>query len=350
MKSCNQKGDKGYAAGEGAVADAGMDDFGLLAAGTGATPGGLSALPGMIGDSLSLTGTIFGTKGTTIPLAGGDSRFKMADNMSPIPMDRVFFNYNHFHSAVNRADGSRWTLDRYVFGLEKTFRDGLWSVEFRLPVIGGLDADQGTVDSFYGTQFGNIPIVLKRYLWCNECAGITGGVAVTLPTAQDARVYDGSNELRSIESEAWFLQPYLGWIYAPTDRLWMQGFFAWDFDTGGSQINNDSGVELGVLQYQNLFFIDYSAGYWLYRNPCGTYLKGIAPMFELHYTTTMNDADAVGGITNNANRVDFLNCTGGVLLQMTDLSSLRVAGVAPLLERPNRNFDAEVGIQFIRKF
>jgi hypothetical protein len=33
-------------------------------------------------------------------LAGGDRRFKISENNSPFPQDRIFFNYHHFHNAV----------------------------------------------------------------------------------------------------------------------------------------------------------------------------------------------------------------------------------------------------------
>lgn len=33
-------------------------------------------------------------------LAGGDRRFKLSDNNSPFPQDRIIFTYHHFHNAI----------------------------------------------------------------------------------------------------------------------------------------------------------------------------------------------------------------------------------------------------------
>ena len=74
-------------------------------------------------------------------VAGGDRRVKVAENNSAIPQDRILFNYNHFHNAIERnrrdlvgpvvSDG-QFDVDRCTFGIEKTFLDGLWSVEIRM--------------------------------------------------------------------------------------------------------------------------------------------------------------------------------------------------------------------------
>src|SRR5207253_9907353 len=40
--------------------------------------------------------------------------------------------------------------------------------------------------------------------------------------------------------------------------------------------------------------LDLGTGYWLFRNPEGHRLTGIAPTVELHYTTTLSNADGRG--------------------------------------------------------
>ena len=54
---------------------------------------------------------------------------KIGDDTSPLPVDRVFFDYNHFHNALLTANGQDISLNRYTFGLEKTYFDGMTSVE-----------------------------------------------------------------------------------------------------------------------------------------------------------------------------------------------------------------------------
>src|SRR5262249_29857955 len=55
--------------------------------------------------------------------------FKIADNESPRPQDRVFVNYNYF----DRILGTSVDLNRETLGFEKTFLDGNASVGMRVP-------------------------------------------------------------------------------------------------------------------------------------------------------------------------------------------------------------------------
>jgi hypothetical protein len=47
------------------------------------------------------------------------------------------------------------------------------------------------------------------------------------------------------------------------------------------------------IDEQSLFQFDLGVGYWLYRNPEGHRLTGLAPTIELHYTTTLDNADLI---------------------------------------------------------
>src|SRR5438874_667672 len=60
--------------------------------------------------------------------------FKIADNQSPIPQDRVFFNFNYYNNvnyAIDRKFGAPVNgiqIYRYLAGFEKTFLGGLASI------------------------------------------------------------------------------------------------------------------------------------------------------------------------------------------------------------------------------
>jgi hypothetical protein len=78
-------------------------------------------------------------------------------------------------------------VDRYMLGVEKTFMDGLWSVELRMPLIGSRGAifDDGfTTDGF---SLGNLAVIAKRLIYESETAGVAIGSAVSAPTGDDAR-------------------------------------------------------------------------------------------------------------------------------------------------------------------
>jgi hypothetical protein len=249
-------------------------------------------------------------------------------------------------------------------------------MELRLPFAGGLDSvqfvDPGAGDNS-GTEFGNISLALKRLVWQGEVWAASVGLGIVFPTADDVRLSPAPGVAAQllIENEAWHLQPFLGLRYTPSDRLWFDFFSQVDFDANGNSTLFQPGQGLSehaVLNDQNLLFLDASLGYWLYRNPCGCgIVSAIAPMLELHYTTTLQDTDfinfAVGSnrdvLTNPFNRIDVLNLTGGLRFQLGMQSFLTVAVAAPLrTEKENlllqrkedKLFDSEIGVQFVHLY
>ena len=115
-------------------------------------------------------------------------------------------------------------------------------------------------------------------------------------------------------------------------------------------------------------YFDVSGGYWLYQNPGGRWLTGLAGILELHYSTTIQDTDTIAGpagnsflfFSNTFNRVDVLNLTAGLHIQLTECTTVRLAGVAPLRSTPadffggvrasNKFFDSEIQVQINRRF
>ena len=164
--------------------------------------------------------------------------------------------------------------------------------------------------------------------------------------------------------------PYIGFVWSPGDPRWgwgdglfFSGYAQIDVNTSSNTIDvlNPNRIpigSIGKLTDQNLGFLDIAAGYWLYRDPDAPRLTGVAVLTELHYTTTLQNADRINAMVNNAaialnstgNRFDVLNGTIGVQFLMFDASSLRVAGVFPLGGENRRLFDSEVQVQFNRRF
>jgi hypothetical protein len=123
---------------------------------------------------------------------------------------------------------------------------------------------------------------------------------------------------------------------------------------GGSFLSTSGVDEVATLQNQSLLFLDYSMGYWLHRDARCRCLTGVAPIIELHYTTSMQDLDlgpfAGRGIFVEDLRRDVLNLTGGFYFELGGTSALKVAGVAPLREGADKLFDAELSVQYVRRF
>ncbi len=363
--------------GAGGPMAVGEDYQELVASDFGAGMGYDSAAPGMIGDFFGGGYRIrldefktFSQEYTNIAIAGGDRRFKLAENNSPFPIDRVFFNFNHFHNALRTANSHDAHLNRGVAGLEKTFLDQWWSFEFRLPFLSGLNGDQvmnsQTADNV-SNEFGNIALALKRLLFRTDTLAASMGLGIVLPTGPDARFFDSPGDITPIvtlENDAYYLQPFAGLWWTPNERFFAQYSIQADFDARGNGVfvsGNGPGRE-GVIQDQTLMFLDASFGYWLFRDPYGDRLvTGIAPMIELHHSTTLQDSDlvnldsAVGGsvpadnaITNPFNRMDVLNLTGAIRLEIAGRSYLTFAGVMPLRTEEEKLFDAEFGVQYTR--
>jgi hypothetical protein len=124
-------------------------------------------------------------------------------------------------------------------------------------------------------------------------------------------------------------------------------------------------TQRGTIEDQSLLQLDIGGGYWLYRNPMAQYVTGIASLLELHYTTTLEDADILTfqpqpvlfefdratrefptRVGNLANRVDFLNLTIGGVIEIDRDATLAVGYVAPLRDDFDRTFDGELNVQF----
>jgi hypothetical protein len=331
----------------------------------------VNSAPNMIGDLLSSGGylAVSSTDGyASIPIAGGDRRFKISENMSPLPRDRVFYAFNGFQQAARTVENREIDVYRHTLGAEKTFRDGTASVEVRMPILQGLSAAQSLDGDLYNDdriEFGNMTIIPKFILSEGTSYVFSAGLGINLPTAPHAIITETGNSISSsleIRNQAVHLSPFLGLLLLPSDRTYVIGYVQADFDTYGSTILNGNGAILGSYQDQNLLHFDVAVGRHLYRND-NARLTGIAAQLELHYTTTIQDADpfpAFGtiNITNPFNRLDLLFLTAGVNFQFWDSSWLTVGCAVPLrgtrdtvfVPNPERPFDAELQVIFNRYF
>jgi hypothetical protein len=335
----------------------------------GAVAVATSAAPSMIGD-------FFGggyqyqiaspVNGAAVAVAGGDRVLKFADNNSPLPQDRLFFNYHLFADPVLDVNGDSQDVNRFTFGLEKTLWDGTASVEFRVPFEASVSSTQtiGQAGDTTGAEFGNLALAVKMLLFERGPWAVGGGLGIIFPTADDAVIFNNDSFGQRVEAvrfanESFFLQPFLGVYYRPNSFLFTQFVTQVNFDVSGSILTvNDptlfGGTGSDRLFEQSLLFLDYSVGYWAYRTKrCDVWLTGVAPIVELHYTTTMEDLDLPeidsGPVFEEDFRRDALNITGGVIFEIGPMTSLRVAGVAPLRD-DGLTFDSEFGLQLIRRY
>jgi len=359
----------------------------------------LASVPPMFGDAFFRGGSLVATEGlpagtltlaTGVPLAAGNRRLKIAEHNMAVPVDRVYFNYNHFHNALATsvtgasaagvppgafAADDDFSLDRYTLGIEKTFINRQSSIELRLPLAGRVDFDFDTgaadaeIASVDGREFGNLAVITKHVLWADACNVFSAGLGVDIPTGSDAEVRTPFT-LYEIENDAVYLQPYLALTRTAGAGWFWHGFFQLDVPLGGNSINFETiapvapaGGEIGRLDDQMLLEVDLGGGRWLYRNRWASLVTGLAAILEVHLTTTLDGSDSIvvargtpftGGATldyRGQEQSDVVNLTAGFHTQLRRLSSARVAVALPLsTAESDRTFDAEVIAQFSRRF
>lgn len=291
------------------------------------------------------------------PSAGGVvGRMKIAENTSPLPRDRVFFNYSYFDGVPLTAGGV--DVNRVTPGFEKTFFNGRSSFELRTPFASTLSNTIFTdgVTNTDSTQFGNMTMYLKQLLYTSDTVAVSGGLGIALPTASDVHVRTvAGQELVNIKNESVHLLPFLGSLYTPTDRMFVQQFLQFDFDANGNPVSvTDFGggrVNAGRANDTAFLYYSLSAGYWMYNNPDSDRLiKRIAPIMELHYNKSLQNTDVVSAngfqIGNFNDSTELLNGTVGLTAMMGDNKSLTAAYVTPLGGGDDRQFNGELRVMF----
>ena len=290
---------------------------------------------------------------------GGVGRSKIAEGSSPLPRNRVFFDYANYNSVPYSNGGT--SLNRFTPGVEKTFLDGMVSVEARLPFASGVNADvitSGTnLTSAGDTELGNVALYGKILLTHRSSYALSAGLGITLPTADGTSVaLSNGTPLLAIDNEAVHLQPFLGFVYAPHDRFFAQGFAQLDLAANGNHVAlNSEGSGLltaGTLTDVNHVFADLGLGYWLYRNDCAcaSGLTGIAPMVELHYTGAMSNGDIVAAgpfqVGNFDGDLNMLNFVAGANFEFSNGRNLSVAYTGPLTNESDRQFGGGLRVLF----
>jgi len=308
-------------------------------------PGGTVQISGIGGENATLD----------LPPAGG-ARIKISDFNKAITRDRVFVAYNHYHNAVTsqgQAGGESFAtdfdVDRFIIGAEKEFHQGLFSFELRLPVSSSISINEGFAGAS-GGSVGNLGVIGKLLLFAVRDWSCVAGCGLSLPTGGDSSgfVFDSPFVLRN---EAVHLLPYTGLMYV-NGPFFSHGFGQLDIPLNSNSIDVSSNgfdpAVSGSLKPQTLMLLDLVAGMWLYRNRLQRFFSGVAASVELHYTHALEDTGSFNvaqqtenfNFSNGQNRIDYLNFTAGVTVQLTPLAALQVGYTTPL-NNGDRSFDGE---------
>jgi len=283
-----------------------------------------------------------GTPPTLLPafasfiVPSASHEFKIADNESPRPQDRVFSSFNFYNNVegdANRrlgADIGVINVYRQVIGFEKTFFDGNASIGMRLP-FNLLDARSGDTPGLSGTSadIGDLTVILKALLWEDRDRGLllSAGVAVTVPTGPDS--FAGVPSVVGAFHDT-LVQPYLGYLWN-LNNLFVQGFSAVDIPTDSNDVT--------------FMFNDIGIGYFLLRGGGQSrWITALAPTFEVHVNTPLSHRGGMCGV----NIPDWVDLTEGVTVEFNRRATLAV-GVSTPITGP-RPFDLEALAHFNIRF
>jgi hypothetical protein len=344
-----------------------------LAGNYGAASGPMSAAPNMMGDLFGAGGVYvhmfeFSTSNTAqrAPLAGDTvPRFKMADNTSPLPQDRVYLDYSFYGNVPINTPGVN--VNSFAPGFEKTFLDGRVSFELRLPMADTLDQNyffDNTTRTSVG-EIGDLGMVFKGLLFRNERFAMSGGLAMTAPTGPDERFYTDQSDTNVdvlMKNESVHLMPFVGFLWTPNDRWFSISYLQLDVDSNGTPISVDNGrgtlSSIGTYREPTFMYLDLSLGYWAYRSESqNRYLTGIAPVVEVHVNQSLekspvliNGASQVGGDINGnqINNISIVDLMVGLHVELCGKTTLTAAYCTPATG--DRQFDGEFRCFLNRRF
>ena len=265
--------------------------------------------------------------------------FKVAENQSPRPVDRIYFNFNFF-DGVNTAQFAslnvplnNMKLYREVIGFEKTFLDGRASWQLRLP-FNQLTAQGPFVDRGFGGNTGSIgdlAVILKYALYDDRTTGrlVSTGLLVNTPTGTSS--FAGARYLRNVHVAT--IQPFVGYIL-PMGDFFLQGFSSIDVPVTDADVT--------------MLYNDVALGYFLYRaKSADRLISAFVPTFEAHVNTPLNHRDYL----NRADPVgtpDILNLTFGANFFLKERGLLSIGLVEPVTGP--RPFNYEFFLQFNLRF
>ena len=282
---------------------------------------------------------------------------KLSENVSPLPRDRVYFNYSFFDNAL--LGDIRGDVSRFTPGVEKTFADGWTSVEVRTPFAATVSSTQtadpsdpcGIADA-EGVEFGNLSVIFKSLLALGETWAVTGGLQVMLPTASDVAVLSGPGgpALVRIDNQSTRLMPFTGFIWAPDDRVFGQSLLQIDTAANGNPAfmatPGGSGLaHVGELQYPTFMYLSFSTGYWAHRSDTAR-LTGVAPIVELHVNQAFQASDVIRSsqyrLGADYGVTSLVNGLVGCNFEWGNRSTATVAYVTPFGGGADRWFDGEL--------
>jgi hypothetical protein len=349
---------------------------------------GFGNVPSMLGDffgppphDITCLSFEHGTSNVKLPAISSATagEEKLADGTSPIPRDRIIFDYEFFDKVPLVPGGVN--VNRFIAGFEKTIFSDRFSVELQVPFATTLDHDQifdnnGTeltnVNS-NAVEFGNVAIWTKALFYRTETLALSGGLGVRVPTASDINVsLPGDQNLYQVINRSPHLLPFIGGVWTPNERCFTQAFLQFDVDTDGNPVRVGDGTGEGTttpggtLHDPPVMYLDISTGYWIFHDPpCScNFVTGLAALFEVHFNQSLGNYGTVIVPLSSYSGSEFtpdppsqsfvgtgtgftsLNLTAGFTVEIQDNALLSFGATVPTIGGSGHDFDYEFRVNF----
>ena len=292
-----------------------------------------------------------GENGRPVPGPGvAARRIKLSENFSPAVRDRCFATYNFFNDAF----GGLGDVSRYTLGFEKILVEELFSIETRMLMAGTYGSTQDLqLNEARDFEFGNCALIGKAVLLQTENFLWSGGLGVTLPTADDTRIKQGGQDVLVVKNRTVHLLPFSAMLFRLSRNSAFQAYMQLDVAANSDPIfANLTGGPLpliGKFNDSTLMNIDLAFSHVLFRNQNRGKLKQLIGNAELHYTGTMQESDVVtnGSLTysNLKRNFNIVNATGGCHFVFCNNVVVTPAMSIPLRDGLDQQFDYEAIVQ-----
>lgn len=236
--------------------------------------------------------------------------FKIGENESPRPQDRVYINYNFYEGIKRDLAPGREDNHRETLGVEKTVF-GDTSLGLRLPFFEGIDGSAFAV--------GDLSLVVKHALVNENETGNTlaGGLVLTVPSGEIPHRVVVKTQQNIQEA---FFQPFIGYRWN-SDDVFIHAFHSILLPTDSKDYN--------------VLFNDIGVGYWAYRGQAGQFLTGVIPTFEVHINTPLTHRS----VADRQRYRDTVDLTAGAHFELNKNYLLGIAFAAPVTNTNGFNFE-----------
>jgi hypothetical protein len=318
----------------------------------------------------------------TFRIPAANHGFKIAENDSPIPVDRVFVNYNYFNNVNGSFDAAtgapigRIDVHRQLFGVEKTFFNGDASVELRVPVD-QLDAMGGSVPGLGGsfTDFGDLTVLLKGVLLRNNKTGnvLSAGLGITMPTGpstfagvppfgntivipappppppppQPPSTFFAPAHTVTVNGSQFSSNSTIDPGFVSDHNVLLHPIIGGLYNVGNAYVQATSALDIPLGPNDvTLMYNDFAVGYYLYRDRTSDrILTAVIPTFEVHVNTPLNHRGSMNG---NLGTPDWVDLTAGTIVEFCRRSTISAGVCAPVTGA--KPFDVEGIVQLNFRF